>query len=101
MDFRKLLPPPDRVMWQYGQEIRHYTEQQIEHVVSSALAAQNDRWMKLLRPLLQHRSGAEQVREGIQHTFRVIRGEAYAVPCRYADMCNEEGQCTNGCEDSR
>lgn len=31
------LPPPDRVMWQYGRQIDHYTAQQMMDYARSAL----------------------------------------------------------------
>jgi hypothetical protein len=36
------LTDPDRVMWQYGKEIRHYTEQQVRDYAAFVVAANRD-----------------------------------------------------------
>lgn len=37
------LPPPDRTMWQYGQQIDHYTAAQMHAYALAALSAVNQR----------------------------------------------------------
>lgn len=46
------LPAPDRVMWQYGKQINHYTEDQMRKYAKAALDAVEDELEAELKKLI-------------------------------------------------
>ncbi len=91
------LPVPDRTMWQYGKQIDHFTEGQMLEFAALCVSQENTRAIESLRVIFRERMGAEQVREHVQRAIALMKERIKHEPCQYADECNMEGECVNGC----
>jgi hypothetical protein len=60
------LPHPDRTMWQYGQQIDHFTAAQMFAYARDAVDAEREKWVASVRLELDSNGQADAIIAGVK-----------------------------------